>query len=279
MQNIKYHAITITTVLIFSYVAAITINGIIKNSLTGYPTEKKAPRGPKNIQKGDANIDINHIVESGFFVIAPSTLISDSPISSSSVDELKLIGTITGAPAITRALILKKGEPMPQVFKLWNDVYGFKLTQIDASKVFLKKNNQTYTLNLYEKKEFANSPIQQNNIDTSEGSLIKKNISRAEMQQKIMNNLDNAMQGITAGPAKNQDGQIDGFKLMRVRPNNILYEYGMRSGDTIKRKKKKKTDSAEKMFNMWQCMKHESKMVVDVERDGKIMTFELNIID
>ena len=278
MQNIKYHLITITTVIIFSYIAAVTINGIIKNALTVYPAEKKTSRGSKNIQKGNTNIDINSIVESGFFVIAPTTSIIDSSPASSSVDELKLIGTITGAPTITRALILKRGEPQPEVFKLWNNVHGFKLTRIDDTKIFLKKDNRTYTLNLYEKKEFANSTVQQTSSDTAEG-LIKKNISRAEMQQKIMNNLDNAMQGITAGPSKNQDGQIDGFKLMRVRPNNILYEYGMRSGDTIKRINGKKTDSAEKMFNMWQGMKNESKMVVDVERDGKIITFELNIMD
>ena len=278
MQNIKYHAITITTVILFSYAAAVTINGIIRNFFTIYPSENNAPRGPKNIQQSNTNIDIDHIVESGFFVIAPYTPIVDSPSVSSSVYELKLIGTITGTPAITRALILKKGEPQPEVFKLWNDVYGFQLTRVDASKIFLKKDNQTYTLNLYEKKELANSPMQQNNGDAA-GSVIKKNISRAEMQQKIMNNLDNAMQGITAGPSRNADGQTDGFKLIRVRPINILYEYGMRSGDVIKRINGKKTDSAEKMFSMWQGMKNESKMVVDVERDGKIVTFELNILD
>jgi type II secretory pathway component PulC len=133
-------------------------------------------------------------------------------------------------------------------------------------------------LDLYEKKEFTNSPVPQNNVDAAD-SVIKKNISRAEMQQKIMNNLDNAMQGITAGPSKNADGQTDGFKLIRVRPINILYEYGLRSGDTVKRINGKKTDSMEKMLNMWQGMKNESKMVVDVERDGKIITFELNILD
>jgi len=279
MQNIKYHAITITTVIIFSYVAAITINGIIKNCLTVvYPAEKKTPRGLKNIQKGNTNIDINHIVESGFFVIAPHTSISDSPGISSSVEELKLIGTITGAPAITRALILKRGETQAGVFKPWNDVYGFKLTRVDASKVFLKKENQVYTLNLYEKKEFTNSAAKQNSLESAEG-IIKKNISRAEMQQKIMNNLDTAIQGITAAPSKNQDGENDGLKLIRVRSINILYEYGLRSGDIIRRINGKKTDSTEKLLTMWQGMKNESKIVVDVERDGKNLKFELNILD
>ena len=277
MQNIKYHIITVTTAILFSYVAAVTINGIIRNNLTVYPSEKNTPRGQKNTQKGNKNTDIDRIVESGFFVIAPFTSIGDSPTVSSAIDELRLIGTITGTPAITRALILKRGEPQAEVFKLWNNVYGFQLTRIDASKISLKKDNQTYTLNLYEKKEFTNSPGQQNNVGTAE--IIKRNISRSEMQQKIHNNLDNVMQGITATPSKNADGQTDGFRLVRVRPINILYEYGLRSGDIVKRINGKKTDSTEKMFSMWEGMKNESKIVIDVERDSKIVTFELNILD
>ncbi|MCL1833472.1 MAG: PDZ domain-containing protein [Leptospirales bacterium] len=278
MQNIKYHAITIAAAILFSYVAAITINGIIKNSLTVYPSEKNLSRKSKNIQKGDANVDIDQIVQSGFFVIAPSTSIIESTSANSSADELKLIGTITGNQSIARALILKRGKPQPEVFKLWKDVYGFQLTQIDPTKIFLKRENKTYTLNLYEKKEFTNAPMQSNNAETAEG-VIRRNISRAEMQQKVLNNLDTAMRGISGAVSKDADGQPDGYKLVRVRPSNILYEYGMRSGDVVKRINGKKTDSAEKMLNMWQGMKDESKINVDVERDGKVVTFELNILD
>jgi len=278
MQNIKYHAITLAATILFSYIAAITINGIIKNFLMVYPSEKSTPRGQKNTRKEKTNIDIDKIVESGFFVIAPYTSTTDSPTVSSTVNELKLIGTITGAPTITRALILKKGEPQPEVFKLGKNVHGFILTRVDPAKIFLKKENQTFTLNLYEKKEFTDSPMQQNNAETTEG-IIKKNISRAEMQQKVMNNLDNATQGITGALSKNADGQADGYKLIRVRPINILYEYGLRSGDIVRRINGKKTDSVEKMINMWQGMKNESKLVVDFERDGKTRTLELNILD
>jgi len=93
-----------------------------------------------------------------------------------------------------------------------------------------------------------------------------------------MNDIDNAMQGIQAGPHR-VNGQIEGFKLIRIRPYNILYEYGIRSGDIIKRINGKKVDSTEKLFNMWQGIKNESKMVIDVERNGQIITFEMNITD
>jgi type II secretion system protein C len=279
MQNIKYHAFTLTSVIIFSYISAITVNGIIKQNLTEYSGSQSKVKLPKHSDRENLNIDINQILESGFFRTSSSVTSADEDMSdlSSIINDLKLLGTVTGSSSIARALILKKGEKQPGVFKLWKDVYGFSLTGIDATKIYLKKGGQKYTLNLYEKKE--KTPSAKNApLEGASGGNIKRNISRSEMQQKVMNNIDNAMQGIQAGPHRVND-QIEGFKIIRIRPYNILFEYGIRSGDIIKRINGKKVDSTEKLFNMWQGMKNESKMIIDLDRNGQIMTFELNITD
>jgi len=277
MQNIKYHIISLSAMILFSYISAATINGIIKHALVVYPSEKSRIRAKRNISNDNISIDINQLIDSGFFKTAVTSTADSIEDSSSAISDFKLIGTVTGPPGIARALILKKGESQPDVFKLRNDVYGFILSEILTSKVILKKSSETFTLNLFEKKEFASSPKVEG-AEASSGGVVKKNISRAEMQQKVMNNIDNAMQGIQAGPHR-VNGQIEGFKLIRIRPYNILYGYGIRSGDIIKRINGKKVDSTEKLFNMWQGMQKESKMVIDVERNGQIMTFEMNITD
>ena len=277
MQNIKYHAISISSVILFSYISAVTINGIIKNNLAVYPSEKNRLKMTKQIQKENLNIDIDQLIESGFFRTASSNVAETTENFAAAVNDFKLLGTVTGPPGIARALILKKGERQPDIFKLGKDVYGFTLIGIESSKIFIKRNNEKYTLDLYDKKVISPSGNPASTA-TSDGGVVKKNISRAEMQQKVMNDIDNAMQGIQAGPHR-VNGQIEGFKIIRIRPYNILYEYGIRSGDIIKRINGKKVDSTEKLFNMWQGMKNESKMTIDVERDGQIVTFEMNITD
>lgn len=277
MQNIKYHIISLSSMLLFSYISAVTINGIIKNTLIVYPPEKIRMQVAKTISFEDRIIDINQIVESVFFRAATSSSVDDGEDLSSPINDFKLIGTVTGPPGIARALVLKKGEREPDIFKLRNNMYGYTVISIQTSKILLKKKSEVYTLNLYEKKDFA-ATAKPADTDTANGGVVKKNISRAEMQQKVMNNIDNAMQGIQAGPHR-VNGQIEGFKLIRIRPYNILYEYGIRSGDIIKRINGKKVDSTEKLFNMWQGIKNESKMNIDVERNGQIMTFEMNITD
>lgn len=277
MQNIKYHVISISSVILFAYFSAVTINGIVRSNLVVYPSEKSRMKVSQNIQKLNVNVDINQLIESGFFRTPSSNISDEAGDSSSAINDLKLLGTVTGPPGIARALVLKKGEKQPGVFKLWKDLYGFTITGIESSKIHLKKNSETYELNLFDKKAAATSE-KSAGTETSAGGVVKKNISRAEMQQKVMNDVDNAMQGIQAGPHR-VNGQIEGFKLIRIRPYNILYGYGIRSGDIIKRINGKKVDSTEKLFNMWQGMKNESKMVIDVERNGQIITFEVNITD
>lgn len=278
MQNIKFHAVTAISVLFFSFIAAITVNGIIRYSLEVLPTEKNRIKMPKQITINDKDINIDQLLETGFFRIISASSDENNNLAASALEDLKLIGTVTGPTEIARALILKKGERAPVVYKLSMDVHGFKISEIGSSKVTLKRNGEKHLLNLFEKKEFSSSKQKPTGEESPGSGTVKKNISRAEMQQKVMNNIDNAMNGIQAGPYR-VNGQIEGFKMIRIRPYNILYEYGIRSGDIIKRINGKKVDSTEKLFNMWQGMKNESKMVLDVERNSQIMTFELNITD
>ncbi len=278
IQNIKYHSMNIVSVTLFSFVFALTINQIIKSSLTVYPSETRKSRFPARSGDRIVNVDINKILESGFFRVSSGSDIvtSGSGDSASQLTELKLLGTVTGSPGIARAMILKKGEKQAEIFKLWKDVYGYTLAGIDSSSVYLKKDQITYTLNMYEKKNITpNSNVP---LNTGRADNVKRTISRAEFQQKMLNNIDNAMQGVKAGPYR-VNGQIEGFHLIRIRPYNVLYDYGLRSGDVIKRINGKKIDSTEKLYNMWQGFKNESKLTFDIERSGNIVTLDVNITD
>lgn len=278
MQNIKYHSINVISVTLFSFICALTINQIVKSMLTVYPSDTKKSRITVRPDDRNINVDMNKILESGFFRIASAggDGSSDGGDTASQMSDLKLLGTVTGPPGIARAMIMKKGEKQAEIFKLWKDVYGYTLAGIESSKIYLKKDKISYTLDLYEKKNItpASTTVPVNVAESG----AKKTISRAEFQQKMLNDIDNAMQGVKAGPHR-VNGQIEGFQLIRIRPYNVLYDYGLRSGDIIKRINGKKIDSTEKLYNMWQGFKNESKLTFDIERNGKIVTLDVNITD
>jgi len=277
MHSLKYHIITLISVLIFSYISAYTINGIIRQSLIIVPDNIYSGKS-RTGQKQNADVpDVEAIVESGFFRVAGAVDHGDVSSVPSAIDELALIGTVTGPAGIAMAMIQKRGEPNAGVFRLWKDVYGYQLVSISNDFVYLKQGNDRHKVELYDKKE-SRPASAQGSSGPGQPNVIRSSLSKAEFQQNVMNNIDNAMHGIRAGPYR-ENGVIEGFRLISVRPFNILYKYGIRSGDIIKRINGKKIDSTEKLYTMWQGLTDESRMVADIDRNGQHITIEINITD
>jgi len=275
MQNIKYHLLTLISVIIFSYTAAYTINGIVRHSLIIMPSDNARTSSKQLSSYTDEKITIDSIVESGFFHLSR---FDDNAVESSApsgLEDLILLGTVTGPPKIAVAMIQKKGEKNAGIFSLWKNVYGYQLISINTGFVYLKRDNERYKLNLYDKK---NAPSSSGAPGGSQSNLIKSSLSKAEFQQNVMNNIDNAMRGIRAGPYR-ENGVVEGYRLISVRPFNILYKYGIRSGDIIKRINGKKIDSTEKLYTMWKGITDESRMTADIDRNGQLITIEINITD
>ena len=283
MQNIKYHLINVAAVILFSWSAAWAINQSVQYALSSSynvqapkqsrPDKKTAPK----ISKDDL---ISPILASGVFKTTNETSSSPEGIQNASLSNLTLLGTITGPTSISRALIKNDGEKNPRIFALYkvnndidNDVYGYKLVSIDTNKVWLESNGQRNVLELFVK----NAPPSQNNPQ-EQSARVTKSMSRAEIKQTAMNDLDNAMKGLVAGPYR-KNGKLDGYILKTVNQENILYQLGLRNGDIIKRVNGKELNSTEKLYTMWQTMQNEPKITADVERGGRMMSFDLNITE
>lgn len=277
MQNLKYHLLTIISVLFFSYILAYTINGIIRHSLIVMPSAMLQSKSKQGSISSPETVSIDSLVESGFFRVASlDDEAEPGNFPPSGLDDLLLLGTVTGPANIAVAMIQKRGEKNAGIFRLWKDVYGYQLIAINADFVYLKHNSERFKIELYEKKTGA--VRSSGTAPSAQSNLIKSSLSKAEFQQNVMNNIDNAMRGIRAGPYR-ENGVVEGYRLISVRPFNILYKYGIRSGDIVKRINGKKIDSTEKLFTMWQGITDESKMTADIDRNGQIVTIEINITD
>ena len=283
MQNFKYHFINIIAVTLFSWSAAWAINQSVQYALT--PSYDAAPQNqPRQNKKAAPGISqddlVSSILMSGIFKTAGESPPMPGNAPDVSLPNLTLLGTITGPASISRALIKKDDEKNPKTFALYkvnneidNNVYGYKLVAIDINKVWLENNGQRSVLELFAKPK---PPVQNN--PQGQPSRVTMNMSRAEIKQKAMNNIDDAMKGLVAGPYR-RNGKLDGYILRTVSRENILYQLGLRSGDIVKRVNGKEVDGMEKLLSMWQTMLNEPKVTADVERGGRMMAFDLNITE
>ncbi len=272
-------------VILFSTIAALSVNQFIRLSISpaySFLPEKEKYTSPQSVKKSFN--DYKAILDSNFFKLAIETDASKDPGNSavpsvSDLSDLQLLGTISGPSSIARTLIKKKQEKDAQIFKLWEVVHGYKLVRIDNAKIYLKKDKTVLTLDMYPKDD----KTQQNASATGAGNRnigarTVQSLSRSEIQQKLLNNVDNALEGLQAGPNR-VDGRIDGYRLARVSPNNFLYKLGARSGDIAKRINGHPIDSTEKLLGLWQSIQGESKITIDIERGGRVQTFEFNVTD
>lgn len=274
--------------LVFSFMLASTINQVVKYKISpGYSKPAATSRKSYNTAVRKNFEDYRILTESGFFKVASAADIAgETPGASGSISELTLLGTITGPTSIARAMILKTGDTSPRIFALYkvnsetsNDVWGNKLVWIADSKVYIEAGGQKMTLELYAKKTV--DPNQQGAaaIPVEGGAQqFNQTLSRAEIKQKVFNNMDNALQGLQAGPYR-VNGQIVGYRLINVRPNNIMFKLGARSGDIVRRVNGQILDSTQKLMSMWESIKNDPKITVDLERNGKNIRYDFNITD
>jgi general secretion pathway protein C len=279
MQGLKYHTITTTSVVFFSFVLAVTINGIVRHAILPQQTSAR-PSFAGSIQSTPAiqPIDINSILNSGFFRVSNAD--SNGSVSSAIQDagDIVLLGTITGASPIARALIRKRSENESKIFPLWSDVYGYKLVRIDNAKIYLKSGTQVKEIDMFALANQGQSGTPSSTPQADGADRIKKTLSKADIQQKLQGKIDTMLRGLRAGPYV-INGKIEGYKLFFVSPENFLSTIGAKSGDVIKRVNGQQIDSTEKMFHVWSGLTQETRVVLDIEREGKTITYDYTFTD
>lgn len=89
----------------------------------------------------------------------------------------------------------------------------------------------------------------------------------------LMNELNDLTKlGMQARVVPNyKGGKYEGFKLIGVRPNSLYRAIGIRSGDVVKSVNGAELNSPNKAIKLFEELKNEAKITVDVERGGRSM--------
>ncbi|MCP4134987.1 MAG: hypothetical protein GY754_28695 [bacterium] len=285
MGNLKYHTLNIIAVIIFSYVTAIAINETIAQGLAPESRERKktSVRREKKEEKKELEFYTKTICESGFFGNCgtmppnPDDGPGPPPRDFTPIENLALMGTISGPSSFARAMIKKKNEKAARTFalrriskELNNNVYGSKLIRIYDSKVVLLNNGEKYTLKLYGDTT-GKKPA---NGTAAMGGGSSTSISRAQILQQGKN----LTRGIRIGPNR-VNGKTDGYKLHRVKSSNMFYKMGARSGDIVKRINGQKIDGMETLMRLYSTLKEEPRLSIDIDRGGTPVSYSINITD
>lgn len=213
----------------------------------------------------------------------PSMAGSAPPITEEipGAEEILITGTISGSPLFARMTAKEKDKEESEEYGIGQKVVGYRIKEISQHHVVLFKDGVNVRVEVGEslgeakKRILASAP--EVSISTPDGNcpVIKKMVSRTDFERTLKNPAD-IYKDARFGPNL-AEGKIDGYKIYQVPSNHIFYALGARNGDVIRRVNGMPLNETDKMMELWANIKNSNKIIIDIDRKSKCLTYEFNV--
>jgi general secretion pathway protein C len=207
---------------------------------------------------------------------------------------LKLLGTVVQVRGKRSfAIIQDTGTREQQIYFIDEEVReGTTLTSVTRNKVVLLRNGLEEILEKEEDRTASRKPVRDRKRPTStanarssgQGSdtvAVRKVgdnsfvMDRREVEG-VLQDFNKLLTQIRVVPHF-ADGKPDGFKVFNIRPGSLFASLGMVNGDIIKRVNGLDITGPEQALQMFQQLRDESQVTVDLERFRKNLTLNYEI--
>lgn len=194
-------------------------------------------------------------------------------------DQMLITGTLSGHWSFARVTIREKSANDSEEFAIGEMVGGYKVQDIEPHYVVLKKGGLSLRVNIGETPAQAKERLRPKGEESlpalNSSQTVQKVLSREDLNRKLKDP-NTIYKNARFGPHL-VDGKIEGYKLYQVAKDHVFYALGARSGDLIRRVNGMPLNETEKMLEIWASVKQAPKITVDLERQGKIITYEFII--
>lgn len=230
------------------------------------------------------------ILTSGLFGKAAQgqlTPIANASVSSQATPatapaELMLLGTAVGSFRETFALVRQTTKKEERVFRLGDVVFDAgRLVEVNKEHAFIMINGKKTELLTPLTPPSAGPAGQPNSgFPHSGSSVASSGDGTYVIDQRALNAaLDNPTQAMTDArllPSQ-KDGKIEGFRASEVKPNGVFAILGIKNGDVLLRLNDFPMDSPDKALQSFIALKGQSRLKLDVVRDGQPSTLNYEI--
>jgi general secretion pathway protein C len=203
-----------------------------------------------------------------------------------SIGDLTLLGTVVGSYRESFALVLKGATHEERVFRLGDTVFSagpLVSVKKDVAEILVDgKRVKILTPNAVAAEAAAQAAKPAASVQPATGGGLASQTGAGNyvVDQRALNAaLDNIGQAMTDArllPSM-KDGKVEGFRATEVKPQGIFGTIGIKNGDVILRMNDFPIDSPEKAIQSFASLKGQSKIKLDLIRDGVPTTFNYDI--
>jgi general secretion pathway protein C len=194
--------------------------------------------------------------------------------------ELLLLGTATGSFRETFALVRHTSRQEEQVFRLGDMVFDAgRLVQVKREQAFIAVNGKKVELLTPMSPPSTAAPTQPA-AGLATSGVASTGAGNYVIDQRALNAaLDNIGQAMTDArllPSQ-KDGKVEGFRASEVKPSGVFAMIGIKNGDVLQRLNDFPIDSPDKALQSFIALKGQSRLKLDMVRDGRPVTFNYDI--
>ncbi len=204
------------------------------------------------------------------------------PAPSTAPTELVLLGTATGSHRETFALVRHTAKQEERVFRLGDSVFDAgRLVQVTREQAFIEIGGKKVELLTPMTPPSVAAPAAAVvPARTQAGGVTSLGGNNFVIDQRALNAaLDNIGQAMTDArllPSQ-KDGKVEGFRASEVKPGGVFGMVGIRNGDVVLRLNDFAIDSPDKALQSFIALKGQSRLKLDMIRDGQPVTFNYDI--
>ncbi|QWV94035.1 general secretion pathway protein GspC [Geomonas oryzisoli] len=199
-----------------------------------------------------------------------------------SVGDLVLLGTAVGSFRETFALVQKTSSHEERVFRLGDTVFSagpLVSVKKDVAEILIGGKRVKILTPMAAAAEAAAAPAAAP-AGGAGGLAASSGGGNYVIDQRALNAaLDNIGQAMTDArllPSM-KDGKVEGFRASEVKPQGIFGTVGIKNGDVLLRMNDFPIDSPEKAIQSFASLKGQSRIKLDLIRDGQPTTFNYDI--
>ncbi len=272
-EKTVYTLILVALLTVAAYFLADTVDAMIGRSLEAAP-KFTAPleRDRVNLQPKRELSEYTSILDRGLFGDGRASSTSGPAAAAVSY---KLIGTIEGQAFAGAVLEDSTGQAFYRINQKLPD--GSSITKVMRDKISLRRaDGVTVALEVVDETKIVS--IQQ----PGPGGAGIKRVSDGKWmvdQKEVLASTENMNQILTQARALpyQEQGKTVGFRISEIVPGSIYEKIGLQNGDVIQRVNSQDVDDPAKFFQLYQGLRNERSISIDLIRSGQRQTLNYEI--
>ena len=215
---------------------------------------------------------------------ATSTL---EPAEGDSVEsslQLTLLATIIAAPEQYSVALIQDESGGASTYGVGYNLVGqATITKIEKSRVYFQKNNseQIEYIEIGGEPTPGETPKKSTSAAVEDGDVQKVGNNKYVVDQavldEILSNPEKLYTQVRVTPHKDQDGNIDGYRMTGIRRKSLFYKLGIKNGDIVHSVNGQSLNSLSAAMDAYNSLGNSRDFNFDVTRRKNKQTFEYEV--